>query len=395
MAMSDQERSCPKCGYVLEPWEKECSRCAWQAKQPCQQCGRVGIIGECRQCKKDLCEACAVRERGELRCPDCAEEAPRRVAAAVPIRPAGQVASLRGDGRPDLAYPVRASVGWWDGVVRALAFMRASTALMFRDKDLLLPSVFSLLANLVIIGAAVLVLWRTGLWDRLGEDNREASWPLAVIGVGLSLILYVTTYFFTAMTVHLVDVALRGRDAKLGKAFRDACKNFLAILSLAVISTLVSIITGAMRRRSRGGLGGLAADAIDKVWTVATFLLLPIIILEDVPLKRAGQRARVLHTRQLLPIAVGEIAVTVVMRIVSVVAIVVAVFGSIAAFRYLGPSAGLLAVAGAAMFLAFVMAFTHYVRTAYYTCLYLWAVAREEVGEEAAVPAPLAAALAT
>jgi len=392
--MTEADRTCPKCGYVLEPWERECSRCAWQAKQPCQQCGRIGIIGECGRCKKDLCEACAVRERGELRCPDCAEEAPRTAAPVVPIASTGRVASLRGDGRPDLAYPVRASVGWWDSVVRAFAFMRASMALMFRDKDLLLPSVFSLVASVVIIGATALVLWQTGLWDRLGEDNREISWPLAVLGVGLSLVLYITTYFFTAMTVHLVDVALRGRDAKLGKAFRDACKNFLAILSLAVISTLVSLITGAIRRRSRGGLGGLAAGAIDKAWTVATFLLLPIIILEDVPLKRAAQRARVLHTRQFLPIAVGEVAVSMVMGVITMVAVMAAVFGSIAIFRSLGVEAGILAVAGAAMFLAFVMAFTHYVRTAYYTCLYLWAVAREEVGEQAAVPAPLAEALA-
>lgn len=72
--MREGERRCPKCGYIFEPWETECARCAWQARQPCQVCGRVGIIGECAQCHKDLCESCARREEGELRCPECAEE---------------------------------------------------------------------------------------------------------------------------------------------------------------------------------------------------------------------------------------------------------------------------------------------------------------------------------
>ena len=44
--------------------------------------------------------------------------------------------------------------------------------------------------------------------------------------------------------------------------------------------------------------------------------------------------------------------------------------------------------------LSLVMAYTNFVRTAYYTCLYLWAVERAVGEEAAAVPAPLAAALA-
>jgi len=50
-----------------------------------------------------------------------------------------------------------------------------------------------------------------------------------------------------------------------------------------------------------------------------------------------------------------------------------------------------LVVAG--LFLAVVTAYTNFMRTAYYTCLYLWAVEREAAGEQAAVPRPLATAL--
>ncbi len=46
------------------------------------------------------------------------------------------------------------------------------------------------------------------------------------------------------------------------------------------------------------------------------------------------------------------------------------------------------------LWLALVMAYTNFVRTAYYTCLYLWAVERAAAAEMAAVPRPLAAAMA-
>jgi len=110
-------------------------------------------------------------------------------------------------------------------------------------------------------------------------------------------------------------------------------------------------------------------------------------------LRRAAERARALHSRQLLPIATGEIAVALVMRLIMVGAVLAALSGALLVIRSLGMEAGLIALAGAGLFLAVVMAFTQYVRTAYYTCLYLWAAAREQAGETAPAPAPLAAAL--
>ena len=48
---------------------------------------------------------------------------------------------------------------------------------------------------------------------------------------------------------------------------------------------------------------------------------------------------------------------------------------------------------GAVIFIASIT-FTEFIRIAYYTGLYLWAVEREKVGTAARIPTPLAAALA-
>jgi hypothetical protein len=89
---------------------------------------------------------------------------------------------------------------------------------------------------------------------------------------------------------------------------------------------------------------------------------------------------------------VGEIAVGVVAGIVGFVGFLI---GALVAFGIYSAGLGMilpLLVGG--LIVAVVFAFTQFVRTAYYTCLYEWAAAREQLGEAAAVPAPLAPALA-
>jgi hypothetical protein len=392
--MCSLDQTCPNCGYVRQPWESECPRCARRVSTPCEECGRVGVIGECDRCHRDLCEVCAVREGGAILCPGCH----RQVAAsgeeeADQTKQHARQVGLSGPAAGAFPFGVRHSAGLWDSVSRALVFIRESVRMCFRDKDLIIPSLLSLAVSLVFLGAVLGVLWGTGLLDQIRGDGKGGGVLAAVIGIAVAFCMYMISYFFTAMTVHLVDTFLKGRDAQLGAAFADAKKNLFALISLAIVSTLVAVATSALRRRGRGGAGEAVGAAIDKLWTVATFLLLPVIILEDVSLGRALGRARSLHGRNLIPIAVGEIAVSLVTGVIGFAVVLLAAAALFAAASAFGAVAVLpLAIVGAVVFAA-VVAFNHYLRTAYYTCLYLWAAAAEQAGETALAPAPLAAAL--
>jgi hypothetical protein len=126
---------------------------------------------------------------------------------------------------------------------------------------------------------------------------------------------------------------------------------------------------------------------------VAVSLALPIIILEDMPFSRAWGRAKEIYASNLVPIAIGEIGVVVVSRVISFVGVLVAAAGVLWVFMVGGPKLLIPSLVVVGLFLAVVMAYTSFMRTAYYTCLYLWAVERAAARELAAVPRPLAAAL--
>jgi hypothetical protein len=163
------------------------------------------------------------------------------------------------------------------------------------------------------------------------------------------------------------------------------------LFALAGLSTLVAILTSILR--DRGGRGGrLAGEVIERTWTVATYLIVPVIILEDVPFFKSLDRAKTLHWRNFVPIAIGEVAVSVVNGVL----LTFIIFGLMGAGIYLRlaqPTAFMtFVVIGGIIFIASVC-FTEFVRISYYTCLYLWAAEREKVGEQARIPTPLAAAL--
>ena len=371
------ETRCPKCGYVLEPFDKTCPKCARMAQTPCAVCGRKGVAATCEKCQKEVCAECATSPGPATICNACQhQDSPEAMAERAPV---------------ELAASAAAGYGFFDSMSRAFTFLKESVMMAFRDTDLILPAVFSAVANGVIIGVLMYILWRTGALAALGESKNEPLWFTALFA-GVAFVSYIVSYFFIGMTVNLVDTHLHGRDAELGEAFADARKNFLALLGLAVLSTLVGIATGMLRSKRGRGLGDYAADAIDRVWLVATYLILPAIILEDLPLRAAANRARDLHRRNLVGIAVGEVGVIVLSNIIGSVGAVCA--GALGFVIYTTLGAALIpAVVIAGLFLSVVISFSIYLRATYYTCLFLWAVATEKAGERTAAPAPLATSL--
>lgn len=283
--------------------------------------------------------------------------------------------------------------GFFASFSRGWVFLRESVAMAFRDKDLMLPSFFSIFANLVLLGVLALALHLTGNLEPLLSDREHevgaAGW---VILIGMAFIGYVVTYFFTGMTVHLVDVHLKGKDAQLGSAFRDSLKNLGGILVLSVVTLVVSMLTSALRGRSRYGVRAAAASAAERAWTVATYLILPVIMLEDIPFIDASSRATRLHGRNLIQIVVGELGLLLASRVIGFIGMVIAI-GIGVGFYFLSPALSVIGIAIAAVAVLFTMAFMAYVRTAFYTCLYLWAVAMESVDERVPAPAPLQPAL--
>ena len=374
MASTGQSMKCPACGERIYANDQRCLACGARLDE-----GR--LVGEAGAAAAQEPTQGAAMPGVAFPAEGGAPEPTAQPQVDYTTRPGrGQPANLVG-GR-----------GFFDSLSRGWSFLKESVAMAFRDKDLIIPSLLSVLVNIVLLGGLAALLYATGNMDAvLGDDSEELTIAGYVILFAVALIGYIVTYFFTGMTVHLVDVHLRGKDAKLGTAFADSVKNFGGIVALACATLVVSIIAGAIRGKGRG-LRRAAANTMERGWLAITYLLLPIMILEDSPFMKSADRARGLHGHNVIQIVVGELGLMLASRVLGAVITFIGIGLAVGAY-FAAPVLLPVGIGLAVLLFVLASAFTAYVRAAFYTCLYLWAVAMETVGEEAPAPAPLQPAL--
>jgi hypothetical protein len=173
------------------------------------------------------------------------------------------------------------------------------------------------------------------------------------------------------------------------------------------------VLTSQMRRgRSGRGAGNVVGEAVaglvEAVWTEASYLILPAMMIEDANLAIGIKRATQIAKGNLLLVGVSTVGVRWVTGFISFV------LGAIGLVLGLGLGYGLVSASNAStaglvlgigvgglIFLIFALVasvISSYTMTAYNTCLFLWARDVERAQAQGkpmqiAAPAPLAAAL--
>jgi hypothetical protein len=159
--------------------------------------------------------------------------------------------------------------------------VKASAAVLRADKALLLfPVISTVLSILVVVTFAVPVIL-AGVLTSGGGDAGGAS----LIGYAGVLLFYVVQYFViffcnTAL-VGAAMIRLRGGDPTVADGFRIAASRAADILGYALISATVGMVLRALSERS-GLLGRLVVSGIGLAWNLATFLVVPVLVVEDV-----------------------------------------------------------------------------------------------------------------
>jgi hypothetical protein len=207
----------------------------------------------------------------------------------------------------------------------------------------------------------------------------------------------------TAMAYsHLTAGPGSGRFSLACKAVWDSA---WPLIQLGMATFLANYIVRFLKNRQANpgagfGLMGLLGGIVQIFWTLAGHLLLPAIVIEGTTFFGAMKRADKIASGNLLTIGFGEVGIDKVtdFSMMLMGALGVAIFG----YAYVSGTLASIAFFSAMFIWAcsviFMTAAFMYIRTAFYTCLYVWAVEAEAVrsidGHKVAPPAPLAAALA-
>ena len=281
----------------------------------------------------------------------------------------------------------------------------------FKDKDLIKPSIYAMIVGFFVSIVGIIPL--IGAAFLFGGSSPIGRAVMIVIGAVLIFAHYVVSYIFSGMTVYLIYGYLAEGDGRMDKAWAKVQREFWNIISLASVSTLVSLVASQIRRGSNrcagtSFIGGALASLIGTVWTEASFLILPAMMIEDANLSRGVKRATQIAKGNLLLIGVSTVGVRWITSFIGFVLGAIGLvlglalgFGLISLFNSSTIAIILGIGLGGMIFLVFAMVasvISSYTMTAYNTCLFLWARDVEKAqlqGQpiQVAAPAPLAAAL--
>ncbi len=276
-------------------------------------------------------------------------------------------------------------MGFFDSLGKGWSFIKAAFAMAAKDRKLIAPSVYQVLVSILyFVGwiAALIAIephWSNGVW--------------ALVGFICTLGSFIIFYFFCGVTVNMIDVHLRGGRPSMADGVKDAGKNFVAILFLSIISSIVDTFVKAARDEN-SIVGKIIAGIVESIWTTLSFLLLPAIIIEDAGFGDAMKRVRSLHKGHMLLIGIGEVGVRWVTGLIGFLWFML-IFGIeyVLLSNFHGTTALIVGISVFGVMFALYAAFSTFIRMAYYTCLYLWAVDVEKQGQSAPAPLPLAIAL--
>ncbi len=290
---------------------------------------------------------------------------------------------------------------------RGWSFLKEAWSMAFKDKDLIKPSIYSLFVGFCV--SIIFLIPIIGIGFIFGDKGVVGQVLMFIFGALLIFAQYSVGYIFSAMTIYLVYGYLAEGDGVMEKAWAIVKKEWLNIISLAAASTAVNLVRNQVRGKGRSAGRNFLSGLIDTVWTEAAFLILPVMVIEEINLKDALKRAGSIIKNNLLLVGISTVGVKAVNGLIGFL------LGGVGIALGFGVGLGIVSLAGvnsvfgmvtgislgviiAGIFIMVATVVTSYTATAYHTCLYLWARDVEKAqatGSTAQIlaPGPLAAVL--
>ena len=154
------------------------------------------------------------------------------------------------------------------------------------DRKLALLPLFSgltaLLVALLFFGPVALIA------DNGAQGSaKPLGWILGIVGY---LVITYVVVFFNAALVFAADKRMRGEAVTIGEAIHAAGARAHVLLPWAVLTATVSLVIRAIEERS-GIAGRIIGSLVGLAWSLVTFLVLPVLVIEQIGPIQAVKRS--------------------------------------------------------------------------------------------------------
>ena len=164
-------------------------------------------------------------------------------------------------------------------VSNSVALMKASFNVLKLDKELMAFPVMSGIASLLVMASFFVPIALTGAEGVFSDGGGD------YLGMSIMFLFYVVQYsvifFFNSALVGAALIRLDGGDPTVSDGLAIASKRMGSILGYAVMSATVGMILRMISERG-GIFAKIASGLAGMAWTLATYMVVPVLVTKDV-----------------------------------------------------------------------------------------------------------------
>jgi hypothetical protein len=188
-----------------------------------------------------------------------------------------------------------------DRFLRSSQLVKASWDVLRSDRELIILHVLSVLVTMTTMVILVTLMQAAGVDVREFQDRSMVlagqkdpticGWIFVAY-----LVTYFVAFFFNTALVGAAFERLNGGEPSVGSALSLASHRIGPIFGYALVSATVGVLMTILIERTGGILGRLLGVGFSGAWTVATFLVVPILAVEGVgPIKAIEESSALLR----------------------------------------------------------------------------------------------------
>ncbi|HOX72030.1 MAG: DUF6159 family protein [Dokdonella sp.] len=159
------------------------------------------------------------------------------------------------------------------------SLVKASASVLKSDKELLVFPLLSALSCIIVAATFFVPAIFAGVFSGLDRENMNPLYYLFLFA--FYVVQYFVIIFFNSALIGAAMIRLNGGDPTVADGMRIAMSKLPAILGYAVIAATVGVILRALQERA-GFIGRFVVGLIGLAWTVASFLVVPVLVSQDI-----------------------------------------------------------------------------------------------------------------
>ncbi|MDQ5825429.1 MAG: DUF6159 family protein [Chloroflexota bacterium] len=167
---------------------------------------------------------------------------------------------------------------------RSWSLVKASYNVLRSDPELMVLPFVSMLGVVLVSIVFFVPAYFTGLLDGVGR-NGEGLTSQDILGLVVLFLYYLVMYtviiFSNVALVGAAMMRLRGEDPTVRDGIRIAMQHLPQIVGYAAISATVGLVLKVLRDQDNI-VGKIVAAVVNVAWNVVTFLVIPVLVVENV-----------------------------------------------------------------------------------------------------------------